>query len=289
MKILTKEEETAHYHATLKGGALGMAGGLGIGVAAVYLSSQRYHFMRQLTLPLKAFLVTSSATFAGIVSADHWSRAYEQDRNPLDVEYRQRASDRAAAEIEGKSFTQRGLEFARKERYKIVAGSWVASMFAAFALVNRNKFLSGQQKLVQARVYAQFLTLGVLVASAAFEIADSKNQEGRWETVRYVDPSDPNHKRMLEKKVEREPSIGGDKEDRSGNDLWKEMMEAEEQRIKERDEDEKRWKKESDAKHHKKHSNGNGKGKDEKGKKEDDKKDEKKEDKKDEKKDEKKK
>jgi Hypoxia induced protein conserved region len=265
MKILTKEEEAAHYNATLKGGIMGTVGGLGFGLVGVYLASRRYHFMRQLTLPLKAFLVTSSATFAGI-SADHWSRAYEQDRNPKDREFKQREQDRATAEAQGKTFTQRAMEFGRKERYKIVAGSWVASMFTAFAMVNRNKYLSGQQKLVQARVYAQFLTLGVLVASAAFEIADSKNQEGRWETVRYVDPNDPEHKRMLEKRVEKEPSVGGDREERGGNDMWKDMVEAEEERLKEKEADEKRWRKESESKHQKK--NGNGKGK--KDEKEDD-------------------
>ena len=40
----------------------------------------------------------------------------------------------------------------REERYKIVGASWVASMIAAFALVGRNPYLTGTQKLVQARV-----------------------------------------------------------------------------------------------------------------------------------------
>ena len=257
MKILTKEEEREHYNATLKGGAIGLFGGLGLGFAGVYLASQRYHFMRQLTIPLRAFLVTSTGTFAGIVSADHWSRAYEQQRNPMDREYKEREAEKAKAETSGMTFTQRAMEFGRKERYKIVVGSWVGSMFAAFAIVNRQKELSGQQKLVQARVYAQFLTLGVLVASAAFEIADQKNEEGRWETVRYIDPKDPDHKRMLEKRVEREPSSGGEHEDRGGNDLWKDMVAAEEDRLKHKEEEESRFKKEHEGKHKK--QNGHGK------------------------------
>lgn len=36
MKILTKEEEQAHYDATLKGGFKGLAFGLVVGAAGVY-------------------------------------------------------------------------------------------------------------------------------------------------------------------------------------------------------------------------------------------------------------
>jgi cytochrome c-type biogenesis protein CcmH/NrfG len=62
-------------------------------------------------------------------------------------------------------------------------------------------------------VYAQGLTLAVLIATAAFETADARSGKGRWETVLVVDPEDPEHKRMVEKKVH--------KEDYEGQDLWK--------------------------------------------------------------------
>jgi len=65
MKILTKEEEQEHYNETLKGGIAGGLGGLAIGALGVYGATLRYPAFRQLTLPLRAFLVTSSGTFAG--------------------------------------------------------------------------------------------------------------------------------------------------------------------------------------------------------------------------------
>lgn len=175
------------------------------------------------------------------------------------MEFREREARQATADRAGKTFTQRAMDFGKKERYKIVGASWIASMGIAFSLVNRNKYLSGTQKLVQARVYAQFLTLGVLVASAAFEISDSKKEEGRWETVRYVDPKDPEHKRMLEKKEFRE---GEGKEEHDGHgqgandDLWKEMVAAEEERLREREEEEKKFRQSK--------TGGSGKGKKEK-------------------------
>ncbi|OAL26859.1 hypothetical protein AYO20_09892 [Fonsecaea nubica] len=253
MKLLTKEQEAEHYRQTLKGGTIGGLAGLAVGFAGVAFAHRRYHFFRNLTLPLKAFLVTSSGTFAGIISADHYSRAFEASQNPKEVEFRQRQSEQALLERANKTWTERAMDFGRKERYKIVFGSWVGSMFAAFALVNRNKYLTGQQKIVQARVYAQFLTVGVLIATAAFEIADQRSGQSRWETVRYIDPTDPEHKRMLEKQVERDTTSQGTG---SGNDdLWKEMVEQEEQRLKAREEYEKE--------HHRRHKNGNGKKKQE--------------------------
>lgn len=297
MKLLTKEQEQEHYNATLKGGVVGGVSGLGLSTLGVLIASNRSKFFRGLTLPLRAFLITSAGTFGGIVTADHFSRQYERSVNPKDVEYHEREDRRIAKEKEGKTFTERAMDFGKKERYKIVAGSWVASMFAAFALVNRNKYLTGQQKLVQARVYAQFLTLGVLVASAAFEISDSRNETGRYETVKYVDPSDPEHKRMLER---RQEVPQGD----TGDESWKEMVAAEEERLKEKEEEEKKYRKkhekkkpapkkdEKKEKKDDKEDEGDSKGdKGDKGDKEDkqdkqeDKKDDKKEDKQDDKKD----
>jgi hypothetical protein len=230
-----------------------------VGGAAVVLAHKRYHFFRNLTIPLKAFLISSAGTFAGIVNADHYSRAFEAQSNPIEREYRERESERAQAEAAGKSFTERAMDFGRKERYKIVGASWFASMATAFALVNRNKYLTGQQKIVQARVYAQFLTLGVLVATAAFEISDQRNEQGRYETVRYVDPKDPEHKRMLEKQVEKEGGTGGTG-DGGSDDMWKEMVKAEEQRLKEREDRHKEHEKQLHKKQQK-----NGKAKKEEG------------------------
>lgn len=284
MKLLTKEQEAEHYRQTLIGGSLGGGAGLVVGLLGVAGAQRRYHFFRTLTLPLKAFLVTSSGTFAGIVSADHYSRAYEATQNPKEMEFRKQQAERSMHENEGKTFTQRAMEFGKKERYKIVGGSWVASIVAAFAIVNRDKYLTGAQKIVQARVYAQFLTVGVLIATAAFEIADQRSGEGRYETVRYVDPKDPEHKRMIEKQVEKDSGSQGAGSET--DDLWKQMVKDEEERIKQQEEKHKQYSKE-----HQKKQSKNGKKHDEGEKKEgkeDEGKDEKKSEKKDEKKDDKK-
>jgi hypothetical protein len=105
---------------------------------------------------------------------------------------------------------QRAKKWAEDNRYPIIFGFWLTSMVGSFAMVNRNPYLTGSQKLVQARMYAQGSTLAVLMASFAFETADAKNGKGRWETIKILDPNDPTHKHMIEKRIHHERYAGED-------------------------------------------------------------------------------
>jgi len=212
MKILTKEEEKAHYNATVKGGTLGGLTGLAIGSAVVFAASKRFPTFRQLTIPMRTFLVTSTGTFAAIVSADRASRGFEWDRDPS-----RRYKDKAALAMEeaqaAESNMQKLKEWGRENRYSIVGASWVASMGISLGLVGRNPYLTGAQKLVQARVYAQGLTLAILIISAILETKDASEGKGHWETVKVLDPNDPEHKHLIEKRVHHESY--------AGEDLWR--------------------------------------------------------------------
>ncbi|KAF7934359.1 uncharacterized protein EAE98_000929 [Botrytis deweyae] len=225
MKILTKEEEAEHYNATLKGGITGGFVGLAMGGAALYVANRRFHTIRSLTIPMKSFLVSSSGTFAAIISADRASRSYEWNRDPS-RNYKDKSTLLLEQEKANETTAQRLKAWGKENRYSIVTASWVASMGIAFGMVSKNKYLTGAQKLVQARVYAQGLTLAVLVASAAFEMGDAKKGTGRWETVTVLDPNDPEHKHLIQKKIHHEAY--------EGEDLWRDMVEAEERRINER-------------------------------------------------------
>lgn len=228
MKILTKGEEEAHYDATVKGGLKGIVYGLVGGGIVLWQAQKRYPIVRNLTVPLKAFLVTSSGTFSAILMADRASRGFEKQRDPENLmrDYK----DRTARALEEAKINETDWEklkdWGRVNRYKIVTGGWAASMITAFAIVNRDRYLSKAQKLVQARVYAQGLTLALLIATAVFETSDAAQGRGNWETVKVLDPNDPKHKHLIDRKIHRESY--------SGEDLWMDMVEAEEQRIAER-------------------------------------------------------
>jgi len=185
------------------------------GGAAVYAANARFHIIRNLTLPMKTFLVTSSTTFTAIIAADRASRGFEAMREP-GRDYKDRATQDLEAAKASESAFQKAKSWGREHRYPIVTASWVASMGIALGLVGRNPYLSGAQKLVQARVYAQGLTLAVLVATAALESGDAVQGKGRWETVMIIDPEDPEHKHMIEKKIHHEQY--------AGEDLWRGMF-----------------------------------------------------------------
>jgi hypothetical protein len=146
----------------------------------------------------------------------HPDRLYTDQTKSLEEQYRA-----------SKPFSQRAKDWAEENRYSIVFGSWVASMGIALGIVQRNKYLSGAQKLVQARVYAQGLTVAVLLASFAFETNDKVKGKGRWETIKVLDPNDPTHKHFIEKRVHHERY--------AGEDQWRDMVEAEERRMKDRE------------------------------------------------------
>ncbi|KEY65144.1 hypothetical protein S7711_04234 [Stachybotrys chartarum IBT 7711] len=221
MKIITKEEEQAHFKEVLTGGLVGGSLGLTLGFGGVMFATRRYPAFRSLTLPLRAFLVTSAGTFGAIVNAERYSVAFQKSQDPMNF---YQDSTKRAQQIarENESNYQRFMEWGRDNRYSIVFASWLASMAVAFAIVGRAP-ISTAQKLVQARVYAQGLTLAVLIVSAAFEASDAKKGNSRFQTVKVLDPNDPEHKKLIEKRVH--------KEEYEGQDLWKDMVEAEERRL----------------------------------------------------------
>ncbi|KAK0734354.1 hypothetical protein B0T26DRAFT_632629 [Lasiosphaeria miniovina] len=224
MKIISKEEEKAHYDEVLKGGMIGGGLGLALGVVGVIGAQKRYSGFRALTLPFRSFLVTSAGTFGAIITAERYSVTFQRAKDPMNS-YKD-ASQLALEEARhNESAAKRFMDWGRENRYTIVLSSWIASMGLAMAIVSRSKYLSTSQKVVQARVYAQGLTLAVLIATAAFETADAKSGKGRWETVMVIDPNDPTHRHLIEKRIE--------KEDYEGQNLWKDMVVAEEKRLEE--------------------------------------------------------
>lgn len=152
---------------------------------------------------------TDDRHFPAIISADSYSRHYEQSRHPEKTYKDEQETLQSQIEAQ-KPLGQRINDWASTNRYSIVFASWVASMGTAFGIVGRNPYLTGPQKLVQARVYAQGLTLAVVIASLALEAKDKGTGQGRWETVKVLDPNDPTHKRMIEKKIHHERYAGED-------------------------------------------------------------------------------
>jgi len=190
-------------------------------------ASRRYASFRALTVPFRAFLVASTGTFIAVIAADRASAAYDVEHTPEKKRQVEREREREALLESNKTIFQRSKDWAQENRYPLLFGFWIASMAGSWTMVNRNRYLSGSQKLVQARMYAQGATLAALLTSFAIEGNDAAKGKGRWETIQVLDPNDPEHKHLIEKRIHHERY--------AGEDQWREMVEAEEERIKERE------------------------------------------------------
>ncbi|KAB5578585.1 mitochondrial hypoxia responsive domain-containing protein [Coniochaeta sp. 2T2.1] len=212
MKVISEEEQKAHYNAVLRGGIIGGTITGALGVTGAVLAARRWAGFRSLTIQFRTFLVTSAATAGAVITAERYSINFQRAKDPTyGFKGQAKIDDEAYRRQEGN--WKRFVDYCRENRYTIVGLGWVASMAVAFTLVSRNRYLTTSQKLVQARVYAQGLTLALILAAGAFETADAKSGKGRWESVMVVDPDDPTHKHMIEKRVH--------KEEYEGQDLWK--------------------------------------------------------------------
>ncbi|KAM0749818.1 hypothetical protein T439DRAFT_326712 [Meredithblackwellia eburnea MCA 4105] len=190
----------------MKTGSVGLGLALVASVAASRFGPRAY---RQLTLPLKAFGVTSVTTAAFIVGADSASRQYElakyaygsgttletESRRGLDLEKQAgiftsagSSSARLPPRNAGTSVgtTEAVVEWAKEHRYQTVLAGWAASMVGSFAYIAATP-LSFAQKLVQARMVAQGLTVAVLIASAGLSSIPTSSSTGHEEELKQLD------------------------------------------------------------------------------------------------------
>jgi len=140
-------------------------------MTAALIANRYWSGFRALTLPLKAFAVTSIGTFSLIIGADRASRAYEDHQFDRDLDGRwndqnlehQLGLDEQDHQhhpkrlnlSESLSSRDKLLQLLKEKKYEIVLGSWAASMVGSFGLVAAQP-MPFTQKLIQARMYAFF-------------------------------------------------------------------------------------------------------------------------------------
>ncbi|KAL7420210.1 Replication factor C, subunit RFC4 [Cryptotrichosporon argae] len=169
--------------------------GLGVGAAvyapAHYVLTRRSAFYRALPLPAKAFgalmttvpIATVFAEKAGehYIARTQWTGVGRQELDKEAEEARKRWERLSSAEKLG--------VWASNHQYGIIGGSWAGSLAIAWGIVARNPYQTISQKIVQARMWAQGLTVGVLIVSAVLAGVNSKGQKPKqpedhsWEDI----------------------------------------------------------------------------------------------------------
>ncbi|KAF8514842.1 hypothetical protein BU17DRAFT_68204 [Hysterangium stoloniferum] len=167
MKILTEEEIRAQSHATMVGGMKGFFGGLALALPASYLANKRWPYYRSLPPSIKALGVVSVVIPSFVIAAEQAGHAFERLQwTGIGKEELDAAKTAEQLHWESLSPTGKASEWASKNKWGIILGSWATTMVGSFSIIMRDRHQTFPQKIVQARMWAQGLTVGIIIGSA---------------------------------------------------------------------------------------------------------------------------
>ncbi|KAG9011816.1 hypothetical protein FRB94_007542 [Tulasnella sp. JGI-2019a] len=168
MKVLTSEELEGFNKTVLKGGLKGAAYGLGVSLPAAFILNRRWHYYRALPPNLKALSIIMVAVPWSVIEAERQSLRFEHDQWKTRAGYVDpHLNEERAQEMRALRGTKsETLDWIESHKWGIVGASWAGSMGAAFGIIMRDPFQTTAQKVVQARIWAQGLTIGLIMAAA---------------------------------------------------------------------------------------------------------------------------
>ena len=163
MKLVTKEEIEAQQNATLAGGAKGFLAGSLMSLG-IYAAAPRY-YPRLLKLPYSIKTAVAVIPIAVVTTVVAELASNNFDNQMYASDYTQKKTLEEHRRWSQLSTADKTIEVLNGNKYKIIVGLWAGSMWGSWAYVNRDKLLTKTQKFVIARMYAQFLTVGLLLGS----------------------------------------------------------------------------------------------------------------------------
>ncbi|SNX85813.1 uncharacterized protein MEPE_04522 [Melanopsichium pennsylvanicum] len=161
------ERREAQYNASVQAAAKGFGYGLAFGAPSAYALNRTWPAFRGLTPAIKLFFVSSIAIGAGVISADKAGIAFDKEHyTDAGAAVVRRNQTREQKQWEALSARDKALTWAKENKFSVVAATWATSMGGIFAYIQTQP-MTFAQKLVQARVWAQGITLASLVGMAA--------------------------------------------------------------------------------------------------------------------------
>ena len=129
---LTSKFYLEHYNATIKGGIKGAEIGLGI-TLGLSLIAQRYSpAFRKLTLPIKAFLVSSGTSAATIILAEQAGLKYERNKYGY-------YEPEKSIPSQYKTSLQKTKDFISENRYSVATSAWALTIVGSLVYTYKNK------------------------------------------------------------------------------------------------------------------------------------------------------
>ncbi|ORZ15365.1 hypothetical protein BCR42DRAFT_461257 [Absidia repens] len=175
-KHLTEKQLNESERIGLHYGGRGALIGLGLGALATMYAFKKSPSFRALSKPMQASMVVAGATSGFLFGSDRAVTGYEnRELGYMDEEMYVNLKQARFEKIPKSGF-DKTLVYLNDNRWTVIGCTWALSMVAALGYSFSNKYLNTQQKLVQARMYAQAATIGVLMASAGLSIYLGENE-----------------------------------------------------------------------------------------------------------------
>lgn len=168
MKVATDSEVKNYSQAIAIGGLKGAAIGLGVSLGAAYWARGRNTIFRTMTPTFKTFFFLSPILACGITATEWASLKFDMEQYDFGEAEKMRKAERE--KIDSLPLLERAKVYGIENKYKIIVGAWAASLGGSFWWINRDKFLTKSQKIVQARMYAQALTVVILLGSMLMSV-----------------------------------------------------------------------------------------------------------------------
>lgn len=164
MKILDEKERDEHFNTVLKEGAKGCLIGAGVAAALVYSVKRRYPAAyANYNASIKAAMWAMPTISLGAFFADDGSWKFDEQMHRS--EYIEKVEKEKQERWEKLSTADKIFTSVNDNKYYYVAGGWVFSIWGSWHYINKDKYLSVTQKAVQARVYAQAVTVLLLLGT----------------------------------------------------------------------------------------------------------------------------
>ncbi|ORY05443.1 hypothetical protein K493DRAFT_310975 [Basidiobolus meristosporus CBS 931.73] len=162
----SQQQLDGYQDAAVKGALTGGLVGLAVGGASLLVGPRFAPKLQLLSTPLKAYWVGSAVAAGAVVNGERAYQAYDKT-----VRSGAAVSQQTAEPEEAGSLSR----FVAEHRYGIIGATWVAGMTISGLYLSRQKYMTFSQKLVQARMYAQAITIIALTATAGVSMAN-KNE-----------------------------------------------------------------------------------------------------------------
>lgn len=176
MKLISPEERRAHDRMVNIGGLKGLVFGTALSLGIFGLAPRYFPRLFKLPWSIRTAIFVVPPAFAASVNGELSSQAFDYEMYSSETSQKRLLEEHQR--WEQLSTSEKVVETLDKHKFKIVTGLWAASMYGSWHYVNRDTLLTRTQKLVQARMYAQFITVGLLLSTLALSMMEEKVEKG---------------------------------------------------------------------------------------------------------------